>query len=287
MNRPDVFDISHHNTITDWSKVEDVPIVHKVNEGTAIDRKVIERLPIIADRHEQFGGYTVLIVSGSSIRKQMEIYERVMGRHWRAGAMTQLDVEPWERYARPVNAEEIVEAHDIHIEMFGRAPALYINPRQMPGVLQQVRAERPDVPLWEPHYGPGGHDSAMANRATLHQWTSRYQSPGFTSGIDANTILLAQNWAKLCGLNLKPTPAPEPPPEPEGDDMSTAIIWSHKGYANAFLIGAGPAINLSPAAFDHYDKAGVPKVLGDDHADMLRGVLVQAGLRVDDLDPLV
>ena len=279
----DVFDISHHNTIESWAEVDDVPIVHKVNEGTAVDRKVIGRMPTIAGRHEQFGGYTVLIKSASSIRKQLEIYERVMGPHWRAGAMTQLDVEPWERYSRPVNADEIIEAHSIHVGMFGRAPALYINPRQMPGVLEEVRAEIPDVVLWEPHYGHDGRRVAMSNRATIHQWTSKYQAAGFTGGIDANEILLDQNWAKVCGLNLAPTPDPEPEPPIKELLMDTAIIWNHKGYANAFLLGVGPAIQLSPRAFAHYVNLDVPQILNDEHPEMLLSVLAQAGLRESDL----
>lgn len=208
MRRPDVFDISHHNgkrdgrDVIDWYHVPDVPIVHKVNEGSWIDPLVERRLPIIADRCERFGGYTVLIVSRSTIAEQVERYVDVIRPYWRPGAVTQLDVEPWDQYDRPVDAGEIVEAHDLLERELGRAPALYLNPRQMPGVLEQVRAMRPDVALWEPHYGTGGHLSAVRNRAVLHQWTDSYAADGFHgAGIDANTILDPAAWDRLCGID--------------------------------------------------------------------------------------
>lgn len=106
----DLYDISHHQTITTWDAVPVTPIVHKVNEGTAVDTKVRQRLPRIADRTELFGGYTVLIVSRSTIRQQLETYAQVIGPYWRDGAFTQLDIEPWDRYPRPVTTDEIIEA---------------------------------------------------------------------------------------------------------------------------------------------------------------------------------
>ena len=244
-------------------------------------------MPVMEQRHERFGGYTVLIVSASSIRKQLDIYHQHMAPFWRAGACTQLDVEPWAQYNRPVNAEEVVDAYDYHIELFGREPMLYINPRQMPGVLEEVRAYRPDIILWEAHYGRTGELVARSNQATLHQYTSKYPAPGFTNGIDANTILRPADWDRACGLTDVPIPVQPPiiPPPVEDIDMNTAIIWSHKGYANAFLLGAGSALQLSPAAFTHYDKLGVMKVLNDEHPQMLASVLAQAGLRHGDLQP--
>lgn len=207
--RPDVFDISHHNgkgrdgsDIIDWDQVPAVPIVHKVNEGTFVDPLVLDRLPIIADRHERFGGYTVLIVSRSTIAEQVERFVSIMSLYWRAGACTQLDVEPWPQYPRPVDAGEIVEAHDLIERELGRAPAFYFNPRTMPGVLEQVRRYRPDIALWEPHYGVAGPDIAARNGAVLHQWTSSYAADGFHgAGIDANTILDPLAWDDLCGIS--------------------------------------------------------------------------------------
>lgn len=207
MRRADLLDISHHNTVTSWADVPAVPIVHKVNEGTSVDTRFAERMPVLEDRGERFGGYTVLISqSRLGIAGQVERYAELMAPFWRVGACTQLDVEPWPRYNPPaVDAGDIVLAYDTHVDALGRPPALYINPRQMPGVLEQVRAHRPDVVLWEAHYGAGGHASAVANRAAIHQWTSRYAAPGFTAGIDANELLDPAGFDLICGLDAHPT----------------------------------------------------------------------------------
>lgn len=209
MNRPDIYDISHHNTVTDWSLVDDVPIVHKVNEGRFTDPRWRDRAPIIAGRHERFGGYTVLIVSASSIREQCERFVELIAPWWRPGACAQLDVEPWEAYDRPPNAGEIVEAHELLEQWLGRPPAFYFNPRTMPGVLEQVRAQLPDVALWEAHYGRRGHAVAVEHGAVLHQWTSQHPAAGFRSGIDANTILKPAVWDRLCGLDTTTPKEPD------------------------------------------------------------------------------
>src|SRR5262245_43446199 len=110
---PDLYDISHNNEILNWDDVAEIPIVHKVNEGTALDTKFRERIDRISQRTEIFGGYTVLIISASSIRKQIETYVRKIEKFWRDGAFTQLDVEPWAIYPRPVNVDEVEEAQAV------------------------------------------------------------------------------------------------------------------------------------------------------------------------------
>lgn len=215
---PDLYDISHHNTISDWGKVDQVPIVHKVNEGKAIDTKWVGRAPIIAGRSEIFGGYTVLIVSSSTIRQQIEMYARHIEPHWRDGAFTQLDVEPWEQYPRPVNCDEICEAAAVHDELLGPDRCtVYINPNQMPGTFHewhQLNAGR--RPLWLPNYSANGANEAQRWGATLHQYTDKYKAPGFSGGIDANKVLDRSALDQVCNLN-------QPTPPPPGDDMKTLI----------------------------------------------------------------
>lgn len=260
MNSADLIDISHHNTITNWDMVPDVPIVHKVNEGRAVDKQFHNRIPIIEDRTAIFGGYTVLIVSQSTIREQVERYADEIGMWWRTGAFTQLDVEPWpERYPRPVNAEEILEAAEVHDQLFGpNRVMLYINPRQMPGVLEEVRRHR-DIPLWEPHYGSLGHNVALRNRATIHQWTSKYPMPGFASGIDVNTIMQRDILDATCGLTT----------HPKENDMVTKTLWSAAGSESVYCLEDGP-IHISPAlrqAWRDDPNVHVIEVYGDNHKE--------------------
>lgn len=239
MPRVDGIDISHHNTVTDWSQVPDFRFaIHKINEGTAIDRRWAERMPVMRDKFEMYGGYTVLIYSpgGSSIRKQMETYARLIEPYWGDGAFTQLDVEPWKQYPRPVNADEIDEARTHHFRLLGRDAIVYMNPRQMPGEYNVWRARNPHAPYWEAHYGKSGVATTIANRATIHQWTSTYRCPGFTAGIDANEV---RDWATVERIaNLNPTPpptsGPDPVPEPpkvEDDPLKPAYLVRYPGIA--------------------------------------------------------
>jgi hypothetical protein len=206
----DLLDISHHNEILSWADVPHIPIVHKVNEGTAIDRRIRSRMPVIESRTEIFGGYTVLIVSQSTIRQQIEQYASIMNQYWRDGAFTQLDVEPWARYPRPVNSDEIDEAIAVHDEIFGVGRCcVYINPNQMPREYGAWRASNPSFPMWLPDYSRDGHEQAVARDAFLWQWTSRNEVPGFRGGIDANEVLDPTTLRFVAGLDQH---QPQPPP---------------------------------------------------------------------------
>lgn len=216
---PDLLDISRYQATIDWAQVPDVPIVHKVNEGKAIDRRWSERAPIISNRHLMFGGYTVLIVAASTIRQQIETYAEAVDPWWRDGACTQLDIEPWPgRYPRPVNVEEILEAADVHDELLGAdRVSVYINPNQMPGTFQQwYTANKGERPLWLPNYSPGGATQAHRWKAAIHQYSSTFRCPGFTQLVDANAVL---SWAELERIANLTHPAPPP-----GDDMPKILI---------------------------------------------------------------
>lgn len=292
--RADLFDISKWNDVTDWAAVPLVPIVHRTSINAEPDPRWPERARQISIRTPIFGGYTVLFAEteGHTIAEQMGAHVDAIGPVWRDGAFTQLDIEPWPSrgHDRPINADELDEAIRLHDLRFGPGRlCVYMNPYQMPDLWAEFKRRHPAIPTWVPGYRADDDVKAERYGATIHQWTDSYQAPGFAAPICADEV---RDWAALERIANVNQPTPEPPPE---DDMQTAIIWSHKGYANAFLVGAGPAINLSPAAFAHYDRLGVPKILGDDHPDMLKGVLHQAGLaaatpatpaKPGDLDPV-
>ena len=67
-------------------------------------------------------------------------------------------------------------------------------------------------------------------------------------------------------------------------NMDTALLWRHPKYWNEFLIGAGPAINVSPAVQAIYVGRGIQQVV-EAHDQMLKGCLAQAGLTTADLVP--
>jgi hypothetical protein len=59
--------------------------------------------------------------------------------------------------------------------------------------------------------------------------------------------------------------------------MRALIMWRHTKFHEVFLLGAGPAINLSWATYSWYRDLGVP-VIVDDHTGMLESCLHQSGL---------
>lgn len=275
----DLLDISHHNPITSWDDVPDIPIVHKVNEGTAIDRRVRERLPIIAARHELFGGYTVLIVSRSSIRKQIETYASIMEPFWRDGAITQLDIEPWEGYSRPVSTDEIMEAGAVHDELFGPGRYLaYINPNQLPRQYDELhRSGWLDDKLWLPNYSRTGPDQARARGAVVHQYTSRASVPGFQSGIDANKVYKPDVLRSVARLDTVEPPEVFDPPT-EAIDMTVKTLWSHKGDPSVYCLEDGVEISGAVRrAWKDDPNVHVVEVYDDEHDDLRASIKHRAG----------
>ncbi|MGE4425484.1 MAG: hypothetical protein AB7G37_03415 [Solirubrobacteraceae bacterium] len=72
---------------------------------------------------------------------------------------------------------------------------------------------------------------------------------------------------------------------PEEDDTMKALrIVGFRQFGNRWLIGAGPALNLSGELADSYRADGVQEVLHDQvHDQLLHGLLEQSGLDVTDL----
>jgi len=65
--------------------------------------------------------------------------------------------------------------------------------------------------------------------------------------------------------------------------MSAATLWRPQGYINVFLIGEGPAINVSGETYASLMARGIPYIDGEDHPQMLKTCLFQAGLTEADL----
>jgi hypothetical protein len=84
----------------------------------------------------------------------------------------------------------------------------------------------------------------------------------------------------------QPLPPPVVPPTitPPPMEVSNVFTYSPAGYANAFLIGAGPAIHLDGPSFAQCQALKVPHVRATEpHAQMLRSILHQSGLTEADL----
>jgi hypothetical protein len=87
--------------------------------------------------------------------------------------------------------------------------------------------------------------------------------------------------ADLAALVALHTPPPPPTNPLEEDDMA-ATLWRHPQFLNVFLIGAGPAINVSPEVFVSLTARGVP-VIVEAHDQLLKACITQSGLALSDL----
>jgi hypothetical protein len=90
--------------------------------------------------------------------------------------------------------------------------------------------------------------------------------------------------AQLDAGLFRPTTAPSAPPTPMEDEVMIARRVRMRGTKNVFLIGAGPATHLTPELNDAYDKAGVPMIVVEFHAQFALSAVAQAGLTLEDLD---
>ena len=80
-------------------------------------------------------------------------------------------------------------------------------------------------------------------------------------------------------------PVPKPPlidPDEENDDMTSLLLWRDPRFEEMFLIGNGPAINVSPDVRDHYKNIGVPIMREEVHDGLARTCFIQAGLPIPD-----
>jgi hypothetical protein len=71
------------------------------------------------------------------------------------------------------------------------------------------------------------------------------------------------------------------PTQPQEDPMLARRVRI-RGTANVFLIGAGPALHLTPELNAAYETAGVPLVVVAWHDQFMTGLCVQSGIEPDD-----
>lgn len=85
---------------------------------------------------------------------------------------------------------------------------------------------------------------------------------------------------------FRPVPNPPPPPPiPEDDDMTTACIVRIKGWWNAWLIGTGPALHLTPELLELYRQRGVQVVVVANHPQLRKSLQLQSGTTEADMVP--
>ena len=73
------------------------------------------------------------------------------------------------------------------------------------------------------------------------------------------------------------TPTPTPLDPEEDEDMKALLLWKDERYAEVWLIGNGPAINVSAQVFNHYRALDVPYLVNR-HDGMLRSCMHQSGI---------
>jgi hypothetical protein len=71
--------------------------------------------------------------------------------------------------------------------------------------------------------------------------------------------------------------------DPQEGTMQLARLTRIEGYANVFLVGAGPALHLTERSAADYAAAGVPTIVVEPHAQGVKSILAQAGLTQTDL----
>lgn len=196
--RVDMLDISSWQTITKYADMPDVPIVHRVitNDGT-VDSRFGSRIGAIEKHHQIFGGYAVLTGGIGHVDRQMSDYIERMDPVWRAGAFTQLDVEPWSGF-ETITIDGLTRAIHVHDAAFGPGRVcVYLNPYVLPKLWDQFVAAHPDVARWVPGYRSDDNVKAATYGATIHQWTDKHEATGFTGPVDANEV---RDWATLHAL---------------------------------------------------------------------------------------
>lgn len=82
---------------------------------------------------------------------------------------------------------------------------------------------------------------------------------------------------------LAPPIAPPTTPPTEDSTMSTVRRVRVRGYLNVWLVGAGPALHLSPDLNTEFDREGVPLVVTSEHPQLMNSLLHQSGLTTADL----
>jgi hypothetical protein len=88
-------------------------------------------------------------------------------------------------------------------------------------------------------------------------------------------------WFVGSTFDQPPTTLRDPPTKE--DDMAalptTAVLITIPGFANTFLVGAGPAFHVDPVLFDHYhNKLGIPLLQVTAHEQLITTLIHQSGV---------
>jgi hypothetical protein len=89
--------------------------------------------------------------------------------------------------------------------------------------------------------------------------------------------------AWFVGSTSDPPPPPIRQPSTQEDDMATlpgtAVLITIPGFANTFLVGAGPALHVDPVLFDYYrNKLNIPLLQVTAHEQLITTLITQSGV---------
>lgn len=211
-----------------------------------------------------------------SIEAQVDHFLRTIGP-LEVGEAAKLDDESAESLGYPLTVKQAALWHRLVEEATGRPTVEYTGAfvKHSTDVFYHWDAaeirnstiagagERPNILA---SYNPWSKVTTRGKPVHVWQWTSTAVLSGICTGgigrIDRDLVLDPHAYDLACGY--ADAPAPEPPPViitlPEEDDMSAARIVTLKGYANAYLVGAGPVTYLTGELFASLTADGVKTV---------------------------
>jgi hypothetical protein len=114
---------------------------------------------------------------------------------------------------------------------------------------------------------------AMGHLAQNHQMLQHNQMPGAATACPGQEVI--NRWDQFTA----------PPSSGEDDEVSNVRFVRNKGYINAFMIGAGPALNVSEEVMNSYP-ADTPRIF-QDHPQSLKAMCLQSGIDMNDPAQLV
>jgi lysozyme len=209
MSEPKVLDLSHHNTVSDWSEVIEsgiVGIIHKATEGSSfVDSTYAQRAHDAQSAGLKWGAYHFL--RPGDMRQQAQHFVNTAG-------------DDIELYAAD-HEDEGVSLNDlknflIEVELLtGRKPIIYsghVLKEQLEGKGRD--AALAEYRLWLAHYTSGAPTWPEETWESwwLWQYSDQESCPGCGGSIDCNSYegtdeQLRTEWA---GEEEAPAPAPEP-----------------------------------------------------------------------------
>ncbi|MEM1333930.1 MAG: hypothetical protein AAGG08_10760 [Actinomycetota bacterium] len=205
---------------------------------------------------------------GDTVRElvAVESFSRSEGKPNQYNSVSDISSETWE-YAGPFQAAHSSGNNSTvwgHLCLYGLEELSDRQAEQLIAGIRRARQQLVDVGWLTPGHTVLPHQLLRGARTGC-------PGPLYTVG----------RWWDAIAAPLNPQPPIEPNPLPDieiGDpDMEALVLWKDRRYAEVFLVGAGPAINVSPDLRDHYRSLGVPQLV-DQHDGLLASCKHQAGL---------